>query len=329
MDKLIAAFPDNIREALQIAKNSTFQNPKNEIRQVVVCGMGGSGIGGELVKNWTQNEIKVPVLCYHDYNAPAFIDKQTLVIASSYSGNTEETLMFVEGIQNKGAHIIGVCSGGDLQTLCNKNGYDCIIVPGGNPPRAALAYSIIQVSNILTQLGLISDSILTSFASSKTLIENNIQTIKDKATELAKFLRGSVPVFYASAAYEAALIRAKQQFNENTKMLCWTNVIPEMNHNELVGWGGGDHRFSAVYFDTNDISIRNKKRADITFEVIASKTNLMTINIAGADLIERSMYLIHIVDWASFILAEMDNTDAMDIKIINRLKSELANIQQK
>lgn len=329
MDKLIAAFPNNIEEALVIAENSTFKTPKSQIRNVVICGMGGSGIGGKLVSFWVQNEIKVPIQCFHDYTAPAFIDEHTLLIASSYSGNTEETLFFVEEARQKGAHIMGVCSGGELKEYCKQHQFDCIIVPGGNPPRTALAFSVIQVTNMLYKLGLISHALLNDLASAKNLIVKENTAIKNEALELAQFLHGTVPVFYATSMYEAVLVRAKQQFNENSKLLCWTHVIPEMNHNELVGWGGGDNRFSVVYFDTNDLLPRNEKRVDITLEVVASKTKLITFKALGDNLVERSIYLIHLVDWASFYLSEIKQTDAMDIKIIDRLKSELANFQEK
>lgn len=329
MDKLIAAFPTNIEDALLIAKGSTFRSPENPIRNVVICGMGGSGIGGRLVSFWVQNEIRVPVQSFHDYTAPEYIDKHTLVIASSYSGNTEETLFFVEEAREKGAHIIGVCSGGELKDYCFKNQLDCVVVPGGNPPRTALAFSVVQVSNIFIKLGLVSDNILRNIATGKTLIREENKHIREEALKLAEFLKGTVPVFYATSVYEAVLVRAKQQFNENAKMLCWTHVIPEMNHNELVGWGGGDSRFSAVYFDTNDLLPRNEKRVEITLDVVQSKTKLLTIRAKGNNLVERSVYLIHLVDWASFYLSELNKVDAFEINIIDKLKSELANFQEK
>ncbi len=325
MDKLISAFPKNITEALEIAGKSTFQRPENEIRNVLICGMGGSGIGGKMVSFWVQDELKVPVTCYHDYTAPAFIDKHTLVIGSSYSGNTEETLICIRQAQEMGAHIVGVCSGGELQQFCAQNGYDCIVVPGGNPPRTALAFSVVQVTNILQQLGLISGDSIAASRSSKALLDAELETIHSEAKKLAAFLEGTVPVFYAGAKYEAIAVRARQQFNENTKMLCWHHVIPEMNHNELVGWGGGDNRFAVVYFNTGDLIPRNQKRVEITFEIIRKKTKVLFIDAKGMNRIERSFYLIHLVDWASFYLAEKTQTDPIEIEVIDHLKGELAN----
>lgn len=327
MDKLIAAFPNNIEEALQIAAKASINKPVKEIRNVLICGMGGSGIGGKMVSFWVQDEILVPIQSYHDYTAPAFINEHTLVIASSYSGNTEETLICLNQAFKKGAQIIGVCSGGELKDFCIKNNFDFVQVPGGNPPRTALAYSVVQVTNILYKVGLISDRALTSIGKSKDLIINNLAEIKAEAHKLAEFTLGTVPVFYAGAKYEAVTVRARQQFNENAKVLCWHHVVPEMNHNELVGWGGGDERFAVVYFNTNDLIPRNQKRVEISLDVIRKKSKVMIVNAKGSDQIERSFYLIHLVDWASLYLSELKKVDPIDIAVIDFLKTELANFK--
>lgn len=327
MDKLIAAFPNNLSEAIQIAKQSKLSNPSKPINHVVVLGMGGSGIGGELMTDWTQDYIRVPMKCFHSYTIPNFVSENTLVIASSYSGNTEETLMALNKANQKNAKIVGICSGGKLEAFCKANQYDCIVVPGGNPPRTALAFSLVQLAHILNTFGLVDELILNQLLSAKNVLEREKDTIQQKAKDLAAFIKGTVPVFYATTPYQAALVRAKQQFNENSKMLCWTHVIPEMNHNELVGWGGGDERFSAIYFDTQDLIPRNEKRAAITLDVVAQKTKLLKLQINGDNFIERSLYLIHLVDWASFYLSELKQVDAFEIDIIYHLKSELENFK--
>lgn len=140
MKQLIKSFPHQIKEALDIAAKASFKKSKSRIENVVICGLGGSGIGAKIVANWVQDEMKLPVILVNDYTLPAFASEQTLVIASSYSGNTEETLMAVESAHKNGCFIFGITSGGALQSFCNENGYDCVIVPGGNPPRSAVAY---------------------------------------------------------------------------------------------------------------------------------------------------------------------------------------------
>jgi glucose/mannose-6-phosphate isomerase len=325
MNQLIADFPQNMEDALKIASNVTLKSPKNPIHSILICGMGGSGIGGKMVSFWVQDEIKVPIQCLSDYIAPAYVNENTLVIASSYSGNTEETLIAVDQAHKKGAQIIGVCSGGELEAFCNRNNYDCVVVPGGNPPRTALAFSVVQVLNFLYKLDLINDKPLKDIAASRELILNNLDEIKAKANELASFVGGKVPIFYSEGKYEAIAIRARQQFNENSKVIGWASPIPEMNHNELVGWGGGDTRFAPVFFTTGDLFPKNQKRMDITIETIAKKTSTFQLTPKGTNFIERSFYLISVVDWASLYHAEMNNVDPIEIVIIDYLKSELAN----
>lgn len=325
MQELIQAFPSNIEEALEIAGKSTLTNNYSTIDNIVICGMGGSGIGGTLVKGWLFDELKVPVVVVKDYNIPAFVSDRTLVIGSSYSGNTEETLTAIKESIRKGAKIIGICSGGQLQQICEENGYDHIIVPGGNPPRTALAYSLVQLLYIFHKIGLVENH-LPEIAASYSLLIDAEAEIKNKAQDLARHLHGKVGVLYATTLYEGAVIRARQQFNENSKSLCWHHVLPEMNHNELVGWGGGDDRFAVVYFENEGINERNKVRADLTLEKISEKAGVMRIVSKGRTIIERSMYMINVVDWASLYLSEMNKVDPIDIAVIDYLKGSLAKI---
>ena len=327
MDTLIAAFPENIYSALESAKTIRFKNPENEIRNIVFIGMGGSGIGAKIVAEWIEDKVHVPTDLLQDYTLPKFVNKHTLVIASSYSGNTEETIATLLLAKEAGAHIIGICSGGSLQQICAENSYDCVVVPGGNPPRTATAYSITHIINCLINLGLIETSVLKTLENAVSVITSNIEEIKEEANKLAAYLNGKTPMFYSSTEYEPIIIRARQQFNENSKVLCIHHVIPEMNHNELVGWGGGNDSYAPVFFDTKDMNIQNTKRFELTMEVIGKKTsNKLVINSKGANKIERSLYLIHLIDWASLYLANLNGTDPIEIDCINYLKTELSKL---
>ena len=326
MEKLIAAFPENISEALNIASKSTFKTPQNEIQNIVICGMGGSGIGGRLVAKWVEDELTVPVYVINDYMLPKFVSKNSLVIGSSYSGNTEETISAIEEAINVGAHIVGICSGGKLQALCTENNFDVVIVPGGNPPRTALAFSITQLINILVNYGMVSADRLAELEAARQAIVSGENVIKDEAQKIAEFLKGNVGILYGTTKYEPVLIRARQQFNENSKLLCWHHALPEMNHNELVGWGGGDERFATLFFTGDDLHRRNARRMEITKEVIRKKSSkVMEVKAVGNSNIERSLYLINIVDWASLYLSGLKGVDPIDIEVIDYLKGELAN----
>ncbi len=324
MKELIEAFPNNLSEALNIAQQAKFSQPKNEIRSIVICGMGGSGIGGKIVSQWIENDSKVPVLFTQDYTLPAFVNENTLVIGSSYSGNTEETLYAVEEAKKRNCHIIGICSGGKMESFCKTNGYDHVIVPGGNPPRTTLAFSLVQLTNIFAQLGFGKQEYLKELESARELLINNQSQIIQEAKEIAQKLDGKTIAVYSSAEYDGVGIRAKQQFNENAKVLCWQHVIPEMNHNELVGWGGGTNEYGALFLQTNDLSERNQKRFDISVETIKTKTDAVVVATAkGSNRIEKSIYLINLVDWVSFEWSQIRNVDPIEIKIIDYLKTEL------
>ena len=329
MEKLLAAFPENITEALEIASKVELRLSDNEISNVVICGMGGSGIGGRLLSKWIEDDVRIPVIVVQDYNLPEFVNDKTLVIASSYSGNTEETLQCVQDGITRKSHIIGITSGGKLKEICEENNFNLIIVPGGNPPRTALAYSLIQLANIFVQFGFIQATILQQIEKARMLLIQEEKSIKKKAQEIAVFLSGDkVPVLYGTSAFEPVLIRARQQLNENGKVLCWHHTIPEMNHNEHVGWGGGDNRFAVLFFDSVWINSRNKRRMEITEELVKKKTfHVKTIKGVGKSLIEQSMYFINLIDWTSLYLANLRKVDPIEVEVIDHLKSELSKLK--
>jgi len=323
MNKLIASFPKHIDEAMNINLSIQTGATYDTIKNIVICGMGGSGIGGEIVASWIQGKLKIPILCCHDYTPPSFIDQNTLLIACSYSGDTEETLHFMQESIERKATIIGICSGGEMENICLKNKMDYVKIPNGFPPRAALAFSIIQIVRIITECNFIDSSILNSIHLGNRLLKEKQIEIQDIAKQLAEFIQNSIPIFYATSSYHAILTRARQQFNENSKILCWSQTLPEMNHNELVGWSGGDKRFSAIFFNTNDLSQSNKTRLNFTQKTISEKTKTLTITVQGINLIERSLYMIHLVDWASWYLADLTKVDSMEVNLIGQLKNEL------
>jgi len=325
MEKLIAAFPENITEALTIARSVQLQLTSRPIHNVVVCGMGGSGIGGKIVAQWLQDECPVPILSCQDYELPAYVGENTLVIGSSYSGNTEETLYALSAAHARGAFIVGIASGGELKRFCLENNYDVITVPGGNPPRTALAFSLVQLLAIFQQLDLVKSNYLAQMESGAALLIAEKETILEEANRVTDHLKNKVIVTYAGAEYEAVTIRAKQQINENSKELCWQHVIPEMNHNELVGWGGGDQRYAAWFLQTGDLSARNQKRFEISMDIVKKHTDQVVLTYAkGSGKIEHSLYLIHLIDWVSLFLSNRKNGDPIEIDNIDFLKDALS-----
>lgn len=325
MEKLIEAFTANITEAIEIAKKSELKKSTNEIHNIVICGMGGSGIGGKLISQWVQNEISLPITLCQDYTLPAFVSVNSLVIASSYSGNTEETMSAIKIAKEKNAHIVGISSGGALEQFCKDNNYDVIIVPGGNQPRAAIAFSLIQLLHIFESFGMISSKSIEEMQKGRDLITANLDRNKEEGKKIAQFLYGKVGVIYSESIYEGVAVRARQQLNENSKYLGWSLAIPEMNHNELVGWGGGSDNFAVIFLKTDDVNPRNKMRFDLTKEILEKRTqHIYELESKGNSLIERSLHLINVLDWASWYLVELNKVDAYDIVVINHLKDSLA-----
>ncbi|MBI2259475.1 MAG: bifunctional phosphoglucose/phosphomannose isomerase [Flavobacteriia bacterium] len=327
MEKLIEAFTENLKTSLEISNKNNLSNSKTPISNVLICGMGGSGIGGKLINDFIKNEIVVPIVLCSDYTIPNFVDKTTLVVASSYSGNTEETLNAVHLAHNKGANIVAICSGGELESFCKKNSYPFILVPGGNQPRAAIAYSLVQLLHVFSSYQLISKSWISEIEQSILLLDSHLLENKQLGKDIAHFLYQKVPVLYTESSYEGIGIRARQQLNENSKSLGWSHFIPEMNHNELVGWGTGDDRFAVLFIYTEDMNPRNRKRMDLTKQIVQNKTQFtFTLNAKGSSLIQRSLYLINVLDWASFYLHQLNEVDVFDIKVINHLKAELSKV---
>ncbi len=262
------------------------------------------------------------------YHLPAFIDENTLYIASSYSGNTEEILNATAEAQKTGAKIVVIASGGKLLQMAQDKTYDCITLPPDYPsPRACLGFSMVAQLSVMHKLGIISRSALDQIKSSVDLLKYDQDEIKSKALKVAKLIAGKTPIIYVSDRMEAVALRFKQQINENAKTLSWYNVIPEMNHNELVGWSEMHNDAAVIYFRNKDDFKRNALRMDISKEIIAKHTHtVIEIFSKGQSLVEKSMYFTHLGDWISLYLAELKPVDPSEIKVIDFLKTEMGKI---
>lgn len=329
MDQLIANFTRQLKEGIEIGSRSNISKPENEIRNVVVIGLGGSGIGGNLVREFVDEELKVPFEVSKDYFIPGYVNENTLIIASSYSGNTEETLQSLEVVLERNAKVVCVSSGGKLIEIAREKGLDFITIPGGNPPRASLAYSLVQQLFILYYLELIGDQFKANLQSAITLLDDQEEDIKAEAKELAARLINKIPIIYVTTPMASVAVRFRQQINENAKMLCWHHVIPEMNHNELVGWRIKSKDWAVVLLRNSDDYSRNQQRIEINKEIIGKYAeDIIEIYSQGNSHIERALYLIHLTDWVSFYLAELREVDAVEVKVIDFLKGSLAESKQ-
>jgi glucose/mannose-6-phosphate isomerase len=325
MKQLIENFPEQLREALDIA-NAAKLSPKNDIRNIIVTGLGGSGIGGTILAELVSDHCTVPITINKDYFLPNFTSGNTLVIISSYSGNTEETLEAMQQALNKKAQIVCVTSGGKVEELARQNNLDVIKIPGGNPPRSCIGYSLVQLIKVFVEYGFAPASLLNDVKNSIALLEKESAHITSEAKNIAKVLLNKIPVIYSLGSCEGVSVRFRQQINENSKMLCWHHVFPEMNHNELVGWTTKNDAIAVITFKTSFDYKRTQKRYEVcktVFEKYAASVNEITAK--GNSKAEQFVYLINIGDWISLYLAELKGIDPVEVKVIDHLKKELAN----
>lgn len=325
MKQLILNFPQQLEEALSIGQSYLFKTPEKPYKNVVLTGLGGSGIGGSIVQNYVADKMTVPFWVNKDYHLPAFVNEDTLVIACSYSGNTEETVMALQQALQQKATTVCITSGGKIAQLAEENNLDCIILPGGMPPRACLGYSLVQVLFVLLHFRLINGDFRNEINDAVSLLKSKGGKLEQKGKELAAKLQNKIPVVYAGQQLDGVGIRFRQQLNENSKVLGWSAPIPEMNHNELVGWAGGTDQFAVVILRSAADNERVKMRMDINKQIFEKYTHtILEIEAKGNTYFEQAFYLIHLTDWASYYLSELRGVDATEVKVIDFLKGELA-----
>lgn len=325
MRKLIEQFPAHILESLQLATSQPLSGLDGDFCNVVISGLGGSGIGGSMVADLSRNSAEIPVIINKEYSIPAFVDNHTLFIACSYSGNTEETLEAIELAHARGAHIVCITSGGKLETFAKEHGHGLRIIPGGHPPRAAFGYSLTQLVDIFAQAGLLPANYTVELRNAANRIAARSSEIDGLAREWAEKLNGTIPVIYAEASVEAVAVRFRQQINENGKMLCWHHVVPEMNHNELVGWTQKNDNLSVIFIRNSSDYARNQTRMEINKSIVGKYTDkVFEMWSEGETEIERLLYLVHLGDFISLHIADLRNVDVVEVRVIDFLKGELA-----
>jgi len=326
MKNLVEGFTKQLQEALDIA-NSAVLTQKHNVQNIVVTGLGGSGIGGTILSELVQSECPVPIIVNKDYFLPDFVNSNSLVIISSYSGNTEETLSAMKQAIDKNAQIVCVTSGGEVHAIAQQYKYDTIIIPGGNPPRSCIGYSLVQLLKIIQFNGFAKTDLLSQVKATITLLDNEKEAIKIESALIAKKLLNKIPVIYSLGSCEGAAVRFRQQINENSKMLCWHHTLPEMNHNELVGWTEKNDSLAVVTFRTSFDYARTIKRYELCKELFTKYSHSVTdITAKGTSKVEQFFYLINIGDWISCYIADLKNIDALEVNVITHLKNELAKL---
>lgn len=325
MDDLIAGFGAQLERALEICEGTNISRPQVAIHNILVTGLGGSGIGGTIVSQLVEPQLRLPMLVNKTYDIPPFVNENSLVIVSSYSGNTEETYNALKQAFSRDASIVCITSGGQILDFAKSNGLDFIRIDGGMPPRSCFGYSFTAQLFTLNALGFIADSYGKELKKAIKHLAEFQEDIRQEARNVAAALHGKTPVIYADAASEGIAIRFRQQINENAKRLCWHHVVPEMNHNELVGWRTDSPDKAVVFLRHEDDYERNQRRMEFTKEVVGRYgAGITEIYSRGKSRLEQTVYLIHLTDWVSYYLAELNGSDPIEVDVIGQLKDELA-----
>jgi len=327
-------FPDQCREALSlsdVALDSSLAGKAN----VVICGMGGSAIGGDFLRSIFEAVAEVPCFVCRDYHLPAFAGKHTLLIACSYSGNTEETLSALrEGI-GRGCSVVGVTSGGEVAEICRQHAFPHVVVPTGRPPRMALGYLFIPLVVIAERLEYIPKQDFDgAFGELDRCVERwgvDHGLATNAAKNLAAYLFGRVPLIYGLGSWQGAVAsRWKGQINENAKVMAFSHTFPELNHNEIMGWTLAERQnvahWATVFLESGDESIRMQTRARVTREIIRDKTETFTMTAFGETLLTQMLSLTLCGDFVSLYLAALNGVDPEEITSINILKKALAEL---
>lgn len=337
MLKLLESFPQQCRAAKKIA--DAFNLPssfKKEYKNILCTGLGGSAIGADIVRSYISDEARLPVFVNRNYTLPAFIGEESLVIATSYSGNTEETLSAYKDARARKAAVIAITSGGELEKLAKSDGFPVLLIPGGLPPRCALGYSSFTLLALFSKLEIIGRKDQEIAEAIKTLEDirdkssgSRVRGGKNIAKRIAREFYGKYPIIYGGQdRIDAVVTRWRGQIAENSKALSSSHVLPEMNHNEIVGWenpGKLIRNFIVMILRDREDHPRTSLRMDITKKIIEKeRVRVLELSSEGKSSLARIYSLIYTGDFTSYYLAVLNRRDPTPVDRVTYLKKELA-----
>ena len=329
----IKELPVQCKQAWQAVMDFNLPADYRKIDKVVVLGMGGSAIGGDLVRTLLQDESKIPVIVYRDYGLPAFVDERTLLIASSYSGNTEETLSGFEPALKTGAKKLVMTTGGKLGQIAEKYRMPVFKIEYTAQPRAALGFSFIPTLGVMQKLGFIADKSADVAETIDVLekmtarLDEKSPTKSNQAKQLAQWLYGQLPVIYGAGIAAEAAHRWKTQINENGKAWAFYEVFPELNHNATVGYPLPKEvasKVRVVMLRSPTYNARVKLRYEVTAGLMKQAgVAYEYVDAEGKSALAQMTGLISLGDYVSYYLAILYQVDPSPVKAISYLKERL------
>jgi glucose/mannose-6-phosphate isomerase len=305
------------------------------VRNITVAGMGGSAIGGEIAAALLSEELRVPMSVHRDYGLPAYIGRDSLVIASSYSGNTEETLASFEEAQRRGAKVLALTTGGKIAQLAKGANFPVISFSYPAQPRAALGYSLGLVLGTLSRLGFVRDltpdidAALADLARLDERVHEGART--NGAKKMAIELSGRIVFAYGAGVMGVMARRVKGQWNENAKNWSAFDVMSELNHNAVVGFPHppiAREALTVLLLRSDRDNPRHKLRFDVTRELLdRASIPHRTLQFGGANLLSEVLQLTMFTDYVSFYLALLNGADPSEVRSIDYLKDRLAKVR--
>jgi glucose/mannose-6-phosphate isomerase len=312
----------------------SYSKPKN----VIVAGMGGSAIGGELLKDWVRDKAGVPVEVVRGYSLPAYVGEQSLVLVVSYSGETEETLScFLDAVRRK-CMVFCVSSGGKLLDFAERLGVPFLRAPSGFAPRAALPYLFVPLLVVMEKVGLVS-GVFEALSEAISVLERvcsecapEVSVSDNVAKGLALNINGSVPVAYGFGVFRGVSKRFKTQFNENSKVPSKWEYFSELDHNEVVGWERAEglaECFSVIFIRNEGEPEAIRSRIEITKGLMPAETKLFEVWSQGEGELARMLSAVCIGDFISVYLALLRDVDPTPVKTISLLKAKVKQVGTK
>ena len=332
-------FPAQLERAARIGRAFRPPDALKDASHIVLSGMGGSAVTGDLLARLCEPHSPIPFLVNRDYRIPRFVGRDTLFIASSYSGNTEEALAATDLALRRRAQVVCITTGGKLRELAIRRRLPLIEIPADPPmpPRAAFGYSFIPLALMLSSLGLYPGAgrqmreAIGVVERLRSQAHPDIPSRRNRAKQLASYLHGKIPWVQGTVGImSAAAYRWRCQFNENSKALAYSSEYPELNHNEVVGWelpAGMAKPVEVISLTKPDDYYRVRARVEITRGMIAPKARIHLIEAEGQSPLAQLMGTVYLGDFTSLYLAFLNGVDPAAIGPINLLKARLAKLK--
>jgi glucose/mannose-6-phosphate isomerase len=334
MLKTIENFPEQIEEAEKLGKNTHLDI--DNIKGIVIGGMGGSGISGDIVNTFLQYKVETPIYVNKDYNLPRWVNEKTLAVIVSYSGNTEESLSMLNEALNKKSTIVGISSGGTLEKLCKEKNLYHIKLPSDFQPRAALAYLLFPMLNVMGEVLKIDlgKEVEDTIVSTKKIREKNRVDIpkgENLSKQIADRLYNKIPQIYGWGIFSPVAKRWRTQLNENSKVIAREDILPECNHNDIVGWSNNKEiskRFACILFRDKDLETKAiSKRIEFLKNLLSEvAADVIEVESFGNSDLAKIISTIYLGDFVSCYLAFLRGVDPTPVDIITKLKKELGKI---